>query len=72
MTRAQALHQASAILDDVADRDIEKYFEEFVYDPLIEDALRHKAARWKAEQLARIEATMTRMADDDVQSTSLH
>ena len=61
MTREQALHQASVMLDEIGERDIENFFEEHVYDAVIEDLLRHKVARWKKEQLQRIESLVIRM-----------
>ena len=71
MTRTEALHQAAVLLDEVGEAEITKFFEEFVYDPIAEDALRHRLARWKAEQLARIESAMMRMQEGG-ESDSLH
>ena len=61
MTRAQCLHQASVILDEIGEKEIEEFFGEFVHDQVTEDLLRERLARWKAEQLRKMESVMIRM-----------
>jgi hypothetical protein len=60
MTRNQLMEHVSALLDDIAERDLEKVFDEFVFDAALEECLRAKISRWKQQELAKLGARMLR------------
>ena len=62
MTRAEAMAKASDLLDQNIENEIADFFDEFEYDAAIEEALRHKLARWKLEKLAEVDAGLDKIA----------
>ena len=48
------------MLDEIAEAELAKVFDEFVFDPQIEECLQHKLARWKQQELARLGSCLQR------------
>lgn len=62
MTRAEAFQTACDILDDLAEREFERYLDRHSYDAVLEDELRREVAVWRAAQIDEITKLMDAIA----------
>jgi len=61
MTRAEVIQKVHGILEDIVDREIERFFDHHEYDAATEEAMRDEMGQWKAAQLVEIEKQMNAM-----------
>jgi hypothetical protein len=62
VTRAEAFQTACDILDDLAEREFERYLDRHSYDAVLEDELRREVAVWRAAQIDEITKLMDAIA----------